>query len=118
MSKKNKVDMNYFGASENEGPKEEKTDGPVQLPYTLTFRNPVQIGKKERTEIVFVKEPTAKCLRHMPVDTEQQMLGHFYPVISGMTDKWTTAQVEELPMKALYECISIVTPFLAPSETT
>jgi hypothetical protein len=123
MSKKNKHkeenvfndEENYYSPSENEGPEVEDSDR-VELPHTLTFKNPVKIGTKERTEIVFKYEPKAKSIRHLPVDSSKQKLGHFFPVVASMTD-WTLAQVEELPIAVATKCVNIAVPFVADSET-
>lgn len=107
---------NFYGASENEAPETEDTLDRVELPHTVTFDEPIQVGKKTYESISFVRKPTVGSMRHLPGNTELIKLGHYIPIISAMTDL-PTAIIEGLDAEYMSVLAGIVAPFLVRSET-
>lgn len=105
---------NFFSNEENSAPKKEESKQ-VDLPYTLAFGREVELMGKMRSEITFQREPSVRCMRHIPVNAGLKF-GHFIPIIVAMTDL-STPEIESLPPSIYNKCLEIVAPFLQDSET-
>lgn len=83
----------------------------VELPYTISLDEPVEIGSETRTEITFRNRLTAGMLGHIPVGGSQKM-ADFFPIIGKMTGE-TPVFVERLGYSDLVRCIEVVSGFFS-----
>lgn len=98
----------FFPDSENEKPKE---DEEPQLPITVTMDHPFDFGKKNITEIVFVRRPNGSSMAHFPANDKYQKLGHFYPILAHMSD-YSGAVINKMTTSDIRKCIETLNPFL------
>lgn len=94
---------------ETETTEEEKYDG--ELPYTVKFKYPVQVGKETTlSELTFTEIPDAKSVSKMPTSGDLEV-GALYPMIAAMT-KTPESHILKIKWPDLKECFPVVNYFL------
>lgn len=57
------------------------------LPYTIKLEDSFELGKHSYDEVVVVRKPKLKDVKHLPINPEQIQLGHFVKPIASMLGK-------------------------------
>ena len=90
----------------------DKKDYEGELPYTITLKYPVQVGKETTlTELTFTEIPDAQAVSTVPAG-EGQKIGDLYPVIAAMT-KTPESHIRKVKYPDIKKCFPVVSYFLA-----
>lgn len=100
---------NNFSENENKL-QDESEDEKQKLPHTVKLKRPIEIGGKKYTELVFKYPVTIAMMKALPVSEEHQKLGHFLPMISGMTGE-PSSVVEMLSVDDFNVCVELARSF-------
>ena len=103
-------DSNYFDDSANDPPYVETKKPRPELPIPLKLAYPFELGTTLYTEIIFKNRLKFRDIQHLRGDGEIQ-LGHFKPMIRGMTGLPSEA-IEELDPVDFMRATEVVGPFL------
>jgi hypothetical protein len=92
------------------------TDGEeveLELPHTVKLSREYTVGSKTFSELVFKHPVTVKLLKHIPASSDlgAMKIGHFVPVIAGMTEM-PKVVIEELLPKDFMLCAEVASAFL------
>jgi hypothetical protein len=111
MNKEFDRNKNFFDPKKNEKPKVDspKEDRP-SLPIKLELEDPIEWGDEIISTLVFSKKLNGEMMAHLPVDEKLIQLGHFFPLIGGMTCQ-PYEVVERLTRADLNKATAIVTDF-------
>ena len=92
-----------MGAKERNG--ETKSENVI-----VKLSKPIPHGD-EFVEELEIKPPTAKDMRHMPLDQKQMTMGHFLTVLES-TAALPTSVIDKLTSKDLMRAVEVVANFL------
>lgn len=91
----------------------EKQEYAGELPHTVKFKYPVQVGKETvLSELTFTEIPDAQAMAKMPVGDTETTLDMMYPIIAAMS-KTPETHIRKIKWPDLKECLPVVTYFLA-----
>ena len=102
-------ESNHFDDSKNEPEAGERKKRP-DLPIILDLEHPFQLGEKTYEQIEFRNKLKYKDIQHLRGDGEVQ-LGHFKPMIRGMTGL-PSVVIDELDPVDFMRATEVVGPFL------
>lgn len=90
--------------------KQNEYDG--ELPYTIKFKYPVQVGKETTlSELTFTEIPDAQSVAKMPTGGDVEV-GALYPIMAAMT-KTPETHIRKVKWPDLKKCFPVVNYFLA-----
>lgn len=102
---------NDFSDAENEEPSNEAPDEGITLPYTIDLGTPITVGSQEITQVVFKNRLKVHLMKHIPLDTKLQKMGHYTKPIAGMVGL-APAVIDEMDMADFVRCMNVVKYFL------
>ena len=104
---------NMFNSTENNAPVEdEEEDKEIELPHTVKLSRSYTVGKRTFDKLVFKRPVSVGLIKHLPAgDMSNLRVGHFIPVIAGMTEM-PSVVIEALLPKDFTACAGVAATFL------